>query len=46
MKPLPMKGVEKMELIAEQADSKSYLAPTEIIDVRDPAVQEIIADIR
>ena len=35
-----------MELIVEQAGGNSYLASTEIIDVQDPAVQAIIADIR
>jgi len=32
-----MKGMKNMELIAEQADSNSYLATTEIVDVQDPA---------
>ena len=41
-----MKGMKNMELIAEQADSNSYLASTEIVDVQDPTVQAIITDIR
>ena len=41
-----MKGMESMELIVEQTEGNSYLASTEIIDVQDPAVQKIIADIR